>query len=58
MHFLTNYTTDKVKLAYMYVEHLRHNWRELDDTRKQALLRQISELTNVDFIVEQYESKL
>ena len=58
MHFLTNYTTDKVKLAYMYVEHLRHNWRELDDTKKQKLLQQISELTNVDFIVEQYESKL
>ena len=56
--YLTNYTTDKVKLAYMYVEHLRHSWRELDDDRKQALLKQISELTNVDFIVEQYESKL
>lgn len=56
--YLTNYTTDKVKLAYMYVEHLRSNWRELDDDRKQALLKQISELTNVDFIVEQYESKL
>ena len=58
MHYLTNYSTDKVRLAYMYVEHLRHNWRELDDTRKQKLLQQISELTNVDFIVEQYESKL
>ena len=58
MHYLTNYTTDKVKLAYLYVEHLRHNWRELDDTKKQKLLQQISELTNVDFIVEQYESKL
>lgn len=58
MHYVTNYTTDKVRLAYMYVEHLRHNWRELDDTRKQKLLQQISELTNVDFIVEQYESKL
>lgn len=58
MHYLTNYTTDKVRLAYMYVEHLRHNWRELDDTKKQQLLQQISELTNVDFIVEQYESKL
>ena len=58
MHYLTNYTTDKVKLAYMYVEHLRHNWRELDDTKKQKLLQQISELTNVDFIVEQYASKL
>ena len=42
----------------MYVEHLRSNWRELDDTKKQKLLQQISELTNVDFIVEQYESKL
>ena len=58
MHYVTNYTTDKVRLAYMYVEHLRHNWRELDDTKKQKLLQQISELTNVDFIVEQYESKL
>ena len=58
MHFLTNYTTDKVKLAYMYVENLRHNWAQLDDDRKLALLKHISELTNVDFIVEQYESKL
>ena len=56
--YLTNYTTDKVKLAYMYVENLRHNWAQLDDDRKLALLKQISELTNVDFIVEQYDSKL
>ena len=42
----------------MYVEHLRSNWRELDDDRKLTMLKQISELTNVDFIVEQYESKL
>ena len=41
----------------MYVEHLRGNWRELDDDRKQALLKQISELTNVDFI-EQYEQAM
>jgi hypothetical protein len=56
--FLTNYTTDKVKLAYMYVEMLRSNWSNLDDKRKQQLLKQISELTNVDFITQEYESKL
>ena len=56
--FLTNYTTDKVKLAYMYVEMLRSNWSNLDDKRKQQLLKQISELTNVDFITQEFESKL
>ena len=56
--FLTNYTTDKVKLAFMYVELLRSNWSNLDDKRKQQLLKQISELTNVDFITQEYESKL
>jgi len=56
--FLTNYTTDKVKLAFMYVEMLRSNWGNLDDERKQQLLKQISELTNVDFITQEYESKL
>jgi len=56
--FLTNYTTDKVKLAFMYVEMLRSNWSNLDDERKQQLLKQISELTNVDFITQEYESKL
>ena len=56
--FLTNYTTDKVKLAFMYVEMLRSNWSNLDDKRKQQLLKQISELTNVDFIIQEYESKL
>ena len=56
--FLTNYTTDKVKLAFMYVEMLRSNWGTLDDERKQQLLKQISELTNVDFIIQEYESKL
>lgn len=56
--FLTNYTTDKVKLAYMYVEMLRTNWSNLDDERKQQLLKQISELTNVDFITQEFESKL
>ena len=56
--FLTNYTTDKVKLAFMYVEMLRSNWSTLDDKRKQQLLKQISELTNVDFITQEYESKL
>ena len=56
--FLTNYTTDKVKLAYMYVEMLRSNWSTLDDERKLQLLKQISELTNVDFITQEFESKL
>jgi len=56
--FLTNYTTDKVKLAFIYVEMLRSNWSNLDDKRKQQLLKQISELTNVDFITQEYESKL
>ena len=56
--FLTNYTTDKVKLAFMYVEMLRSNWGNIDDKRKQQLLKQISELTNVDFITQEYESKL
>jgi len=56
--FLTNYTTDKVKLAFMYVEMLRSNWGNLDDKRKLQLLKQISELTNVDFITQEYESKL
>ena len=58
MPFLTNYTTDKVKLAFMYVEMLRSNWGTLDDERKQQLLKQISELTNVDFITQEFESKL
>jgi hypothetical protein len=56
--FLTNYTTDKVKLAFMYVEMLRSNWGTLDDERKLQLLKQISELTNVDFITQEFESKL
>lgn len=56
--FLTNYTTDKVKLAFMYVEMLRSNWGTLDDKRKLQLLKQISELTNVDFITQEFESKL
>jgi len=37
---------------------LRSNWSNLDDKRKQQLLKQISELTNVDFITQEYESKL
>ena len=56
--FLTNYTTDKVKLAFMYVEMLRSNWGTLDDERKLQLLKEISELTNVDFITQEFESKL
>ena len=58
MHYLTNYTTHKVKLAYMYSEWLRLNWRNLPEERIEQLLSQISELTNVDFITQQYESKL
>ena len=42
----------------MYSEWLRHNWRNLPEERIEQLLSQISELTNVDFITQQYESKL
>jgi len=56
--YLTNYTADKVKLAYTFVEHLRHNWRRLSDDKRDELLREISELTNVTLVVQNYESKL
>ncbi len=56
--YLTNYTADRVKLAYTFVEHLRHNWRQLSDSKRDALLKEIAELTNVQFIEQQYESRI
>lgn len=56
--FLTNYTADKVKLAYTFAEHLRHNWRMLDDGKKDELLNEITRLLNVDFVETTIESKL
>lgn len=56
--YLTNHTADKVKLAYMYVEHLRHNWRKLDDTKKDQLIKEISDLLNIQFIEQRFESKI
>ena len=56
--YLTNHTADKVKLAYMYVEHLRHNWRKLDDTKKDQLIKEISDLLNIQFIEQRFKSKI
>lgn len=42
----------------MYVENLRHNWRNLDEKRKDQLLNEISNLLNVQLVEERYESKL
>ena len=56
--FLTNYTADKVKLAYTFAEHLRHNWRMLDDVKKDEILNEITRLLNVDFVETRIESKL
>lgn len=56
--YLSNHTADKVKLAYMYVEHLRLNWRKLDIPARDQLLKQISDLLNIQFIEERYESKI
>lgn len=56
--YLTNYTADKVKLAYTFVEHLRHNWRKLTDDKKDELLREISDLVNVTLVEQRYESKM
>jgi hypothetical protein len=56
--YLTNYTADKVKLAYTFAEHLRHNWRMLDDGKKDELLNEITRLLNVDFVETRIESKL
>lgn len=56
--YLTNHTADKVKLAYTFVEHLRHNWRKLSDDKKDELLREISNLTNLQLVEVKYESKI
>jgi hypothetical protein len=56
--YLTNYTADRVKLAYTFAEHLRHNWRVLSDGKRDALLKEIAELTNVQFIEQQYDSRI
>ena len=56
--YLTNYTADRVRLAYTFAEHLRHNWRELSDSKRDELLKEITELTNVRLIEQQYESKI
>lgn len=42
----------------MYVEHLRLNWRKLDIPARDQLLKQISDLLNIQFIEERYESKI
>ncbi len=56
--YLTNYTADRVRLAYTFAEHLRHNWRELSDSKRDALLKEITDLTNVQLIEQQYESRI
>ena len=56
--YLTNYTADRVRLAYTFAENLRHNWRELSDSKRDALLKEITDLTNVQLIQEQYESRI
>jgi len=56
--YLTNYTADKVKLAHTFVEHLRYNWRKLDDGAKEKLLKEISDLLNIQFTEQSFESKL
>ena len=56
--YLTNYTADRVKLAYTFAEHLRHNWRVLTDSKKAELLKEITGLLDVQFIEQQYESRI
>jgi len=56
--YLTNYTADKVKLAYTFVEHLRLNWRMLSEEKKLELVNEITSLLNVQFIEQRYESKI
>ena len=56
--YLTNYTADRVRLAYTFAEHLRHNWRALSDSKRDELLKEITDLTNVQLIQEQYESRI
>jgi len=40
--YLTNYTADKVKVAYTFAEHLRHNWRMLSEEKKLELVNEIT----------------
>lgn len=56
--YLTNYTADRVKLAYTFAEHLRHNWRVLSDSKKDELLKEITGLLDVRIIEEKYESRI
>ncbi len=56
--YLTNYTADRVKLAYTFAEHLRHNWRVLSDSKKDELLKEITGLLDVRLIEEKYESRI
>lgn len=56
--YLTNYTADRVRLAYTFAEHLRHNWRELSDSKRYELLKEITDLINVQLIEQQYESRI
>ena len=56
--YLTNYTADRVKLAYTFAEHLRHNWRLLSDSKKDELLKEITGLLDVRLIEQQYESRI
>lgn len=56
--YLTNYTADRVKLAYTFAEHLRHNWRLLSDSKKDELLKEITGLLDVRLIEEKYESRI
>jgi len=56
--YLTNYTADKVKVAYTFAEHLRHNWRMLSEEKKLELVNEITSLLNVQFIEQRYESKI
>lgn len=56
--YLTNYTADRVRLAYTFAEHLRHNWRELSDSKRDELLKEITDLINVQLIEQQYESRI
>ena len=56
--YLTNYTADRVKLAYTFAEHLRHKWRVLSDSKKDELLKEITGLLDVRIIEEKYESRI
>ena len=56
--YLTSYTADKVKVAYTFVEHLRLNWRKLDDGAKDQLLKEISDLLNIQFTEQRFQSKI